>query len=201
MFVRALTGVRSDFQCFFSICRRCLSYILQHGVEPCGRTDAKKSVGPKMAVFRPFPRGKKVSEKKNKHRIFTTLSNVPALCRTLTPDCSTIVIAQRSECLVVKLEEALPHMSPSYSSLMLLSAATFVGVRADGRPVLFAARKVDLLASVHLGFDVFRQFRRMLRTNTVAFANWPQRAPRHPSLARWNSERNLYRKRIETTQW
>ena len=41
---------------------------LQHGVEPCGRTAAKKSVGPKMAVFRPFPRGKKVSAKKKKKK-------------------------------------------------------------------------------------------------------------------------------------
>ena len=34
-------------------------YILQLVLEPCGRTAAKKSGGPKMVVFRPFPRGKK----------------------------------------------------------------------------------------------------------------------------------------------
>ena len=83
---------------------------------------------------------------------------------------------------------------------MLMSAATFVGVRTDGRPVLLLL-EVDLPGSVHLGFDVFPQFRRVLGTNTVAFANWPQRAPGHPSLARRNSERNLYRNRIAATQW
>ena len=33
---------------------------LQHAVEPCGRTAGKKTVGPKTAVFRLFPRGKNV---------------------------------------------------------------------------------------------------------------------------------------------
>ena len=35
---------------------------MPHAVQPCGRTAGKKSVGPEMAVFRPFPRGKKVLE-------------------------------------------------------------------------------------------------------------------------------------------
>ena len=38
-------------------------FFFQLVLEPCGRMAEKKSVGPKLAVFRPFPRGKKVSEK------------------------------------------------------------------------------------------------------------------------------------------
>ena len=41
---------------------------LQHGVEPCGRTAAKKSVGPKMAVFSPLSQGQKSVGKKEKEK-------------------------------------------------------------------------------------------------------------------------------------
>ena len=44
--------------------QKTLRFFFQLVLEPCGRPAEKNSVGPKLAVFRPFPRGKKVSEKK-----------------------------------------------------------------------------------------------------------------------------------------
>ena len=95
---------------------------------------AKKSVGPKMAVFRPFPSGKKVKEKKVTRTtplllaVLGVRQEVPSRFKGMhivfyhpfqrprpLPYPHTglfhtkIVIAQRSECLVVNLEEALSH--------------------------------------------------------------------------------------------
>ena len=55
----------SFFDFFAVFLDRTIYIYLQHAVEPCGRTAGKRSVGPKMAVFRPFPRGKNVLEKKS----------------------------------------------------------------------------------------------------------------------------------------
>ena len=74
MFVGALTGVDLIFDVLFSISSPFFELLVEtytstyifftFHVETCGRTAAKKSVGPKMALFRRFPRGKNVSEKK-----------------------------------------------------------------------------------------------------------------------------------------
>ena len=40
-------------------------FFFQLVLEPCGRMAEKKSVGPKLAVFRPFPRGKCRGKKKS----------------------------------------------------------------------------------------------------------------------------------------
>lgn len=51
--------------CFFGYSRPFI--YLQLVLKPRGRTGAIKSIGPKMAVLRPFPRGKEsVGEKKQK---------------------------------------------------------------------------------------------------------------------------------------
>ena len=122
MFVRPLKRVRFDFRffcwirgCFLSRkhCFFCFFFLFFLVIEQCGRTAENNSVGPKLAVFRPFPRRKKVSPKKKwisrpRHHsdsmlstpepclkkaslsYFTTLSNVSPLCRFLTPVCSSL---------------------------------------------------------------------------------------------------------------
>ena len=71
MFVRPLNRVRSVFRFFLLISpvffeQKTKLFFFQLVLEPCGRMAEKNWVGPKTAVFRPFPRGKKVSEKKKK---------------------------------------------------------------------------------------------------------------------------------------
>ena len=70
MFVRPLNRVRSVFRFFFvdfsGVFWAKTTLFFQLVLEPCGRTAEKNWVSPKTAVFRPFPRGKKVSEKKKK---------------------------------------------------------------------------------------------------------------------------------------
>ena len=65
MFVRPLNRVRSVlfFFCWFLRCflSKNNAFLFQLVLEPCGRMAEKNWVGPKTAVFRPFPRGKKVS--------------------------------------------------------------------------------------------------------------------------------------------
>ena len=72
MFVRPLNRVRSVFRffCYFSgvFFSKNNALFCQLVLEPCGRMAEKNWVGPKTAVFRPFPRGKKVSEKKRKKK-------------------------------------------------------------------------------------------------------------------------------------